>query len=130
VPPSPIARGSTPSTVIPVPALPIIDAALCSRLEPVVRAAQAGTTTARIAKGTAPVDPPTPPRGATAIIEDTIPNLSIGDRTTPGMAPPRRASAAEVAANGDRTKPGIAMPAAARAVELPSIKRRSGSPPR
>ena len=128
VPPAPIARGSTPSTVIPVPPLPLVDAALCSRLEPVVRGPHSGTTTARLAKGTAPVDPPA--REAAAIVEDTIPNLSIGDRTKPGMAPPRRASAVEVAANGDRTKPGIALPAAARAVELPSIKRRSGSPPR
>ena len=121
-----IPRMTTPSTVIPVPALPAMVTG-CSRMEPVVRAAPGAPAAAsRFAKGTGPVDPPTP-RSPAMLVEDTIPNLSVGDRTRPGIAmppPPSRSAEAARSSVGDRTKPGIALPPAARAVELPSIKRR------
>ena len=133
-PPSPppalaMPRATTPSTVIPVPALPTTMAAGLSRMEPVVRSQVPAASASRFAKGTGPVDPPVTSRPAATLVEDTIPNLSIGDRTTPGVAPappPRAADAVKPLEPpvGDRTKPGIALPRAARAVELPSIKRR------
>jgi hypothetical protein len=128
VPMAAVPRGAPPSTVIPVPALPMVDASICSRLEPVVRSTQiqSQSITGRFAKGTAPVDPPSA-HGA-GLVEDTIPNLSIGDRTKPGIAPAKRSNGAatsEVTAVGERTKPGIALPTAARTVSLPSIKGRS-----
>jgi hypothetical protein len=138
-----IPRTTTPSTVIPVPALPTVDAAHCGRMEPVVRTAPPAQAN-RFAKGTGPVDPPTvrPTRPAAVVVEDTIPNLSVGDRTRPGVAPATRRMAAMTGAEladaldealgepvqppaGDRTRPGIALPPAARAVQLPSIKRRT-----
>jgi hypothetical protein len=72
------------------------------------------------------VDSPPHARAPALIVEDTIPNLSVGDRTRPGVAMPPAAQRAEAARSsvGDRTRPGIALPPAARAVELPSIKRR------
>ncbi len=139
-------RTTTPSTVIPVPSLPTVDATRRARLEPVVRGAPATTLVSRFAKGTGPVDPPALPRTrpAAVIVEDTHPTLSVGDSTTPGVAPATRRMAAAPASeladglddglgetvappappSGDRTKPGIALPVAARAVALPSIKRR------
>jgi hypothetical protein len=116
-----IPRTSTPSTVIPVPTLPTMATSACTRLEPVVRTAQVPPgAAARFAKGTGPVDPP--PRPQAVLVEDTIPDLSVGDRTRPGVAV--RTLRSEAPASDDRTKPGIALPPAARAVELPSIKRR------
>jgi hypothetical protein len=119
-----IPRTTTPNTVIPVPALPTTLGPGLSRMEPVVRTAQVPPASAsRFAKGTGPLDPPDTGRHAALLVEDTIPNLSIGDRTKPGVAMPRAAEPAPPPV-GDRTKPGIALPPAARAVELPSIKRR------
>jgi hypothetical protein len=162
-----IPRTTTPSTVIPVPSLPTVDATRRARLEPVVRAA-ATTLVSRFAKGTGPFDPPggfaprpagqagrvpaphlaslDPPtlprtRRAAVILDETPPNLSIGDSTTPGVAPATRRTTAAPASelddglgepvappapsSGDRTSPGIALPTAARTVALPSIKRRT-----
>jgi hypothetical protein len=75
------------------------------------------------------------------ILDETPPNLSIGDSTTPGVAPATRRTTAAPASelddglgepvappapsSGDRTSPGIALPTAARTVALPSIKRRT-----
>jgi hypothetical protein len=123
-----IPRAATPHTVIPVPTLPTMAAMTpgYSRFEPVVRTAQsssASSSAARLAKGTGPVDPPTTQRLPAMLVEDTIPDLSVGDRTRPGVGIPRSTDVAPPS-SGDRTKPGIAMPPAARAVELPSIKRR------
>ncbi|HEX7841037.1 MAG TPA: hypothetical protein VF469_26350 [Kofleriaceae bacterium] len=118
---------TTPSTVIPVPVLPAMATVGRSRMEPVVRAPQGAPVASRFAKGTGPVDPPIA-RSPALIVEDTIPNLSVGDRTRPGIAMPpatRRSAEAARSSVGDRTKPGIALPPAARAVELPSIKRRT-----
>ena len=139
-----IPRTTTPSTVIPVPAMPTVDAARCGRMEPVVRTAAPAS---RFAKGTGPVDPPTRrrTRPVAVVVEDTIPNLSVGDHTRPGVAPATRRMASVTGAElpelhdvfeaapgeptppatGDRTRPGIALPPAARAVQLPSIKRRT-----
>lgn len=125
--PAPVARPRTmTNTVIPVPALPTM-AATGRRLEPVRTTQVPPASATRFAKGTGPVDPPTTSRRAAVIVEDTIPNLSVGDRTRPGIAmPPATARPVEPAGPpvDDRTKPGIALPPAARAVELPSIKRR------
>lgn len=153
--PRTLPRTELRSTVIPVPALPTVDATRRSRLEPVVRTAASQVLVSRFAKGTGPVDPPTPSptrpaavsrtRPAAMIVEDTHPelsaNLSVGDRTTPGVAPATRRTTAAPASeldeslgepvappappSGDRTKPGIALPTAARAVALPSIKQRA-----
>jgi hypothetical protein len=137
-----IPRTTTPSTVIPVPSLPTVDATRRARLEPVVRAA-ATTLVSRFAKGTGRVDPPTlaRTRRAAVILDEAHPNLSIGDSTTPGVAPATRRTTAAPASelddglgepvappapsSGDRTSPGIALPTAARTVALPSIKRRT-----
>jgi hypothetical protein len=171
---------ASPSTVIPVPALPTVDATRRSRLEPVVRTAPSSTLVSRFAKGTGAVDPPTlsrtraaevlrtvvtgtrpaavprtraaevprtraaevpRTRAAAMIVEDTHPSLSVGDHTTPGVAPATRRTTAAPASelddslgepvappapsSGDRTQPGIALPAAARTVALPSIKHRA-----
>ena len=80
-------------------------------------------------------------RPAAVIIEDTHANLSVGEHTTPGVAPATRRMMAAPASeldeslgepvappapsSGDRTQPGIALPAAAGVVTLPSIKRRA-----
>jgi hypothetical protein len=134
-----IPRATMPSTVIPVPTLPTVDATRRTRLEPVVRTAPSPAASNRFAKGTGPVDPPAPrrTRSAAVVVEDTLPNFSVGDHTRPGVAPATRRMAAlpggelddtgQVAPppSGDRTRPGIALPTAARAVELPSIKRRT-----
>jgi hypothetical protein len=98
---SPVAPRTAMPTVIPVPPLPTVDAALCSRLEPVVRAtqSQSQSITPRLAKGTVPLDSP---RESAVLVEDKPSSLAVGDRT----------------------KPGIAMPPAARTVALPSIKGR------
>jgi hypothetical protein len=128
-PPATIAipRTAAPSTVIPVPVLPTIDAARMSRMEPVRT-----SSSSRLAKGTGPLDSEDPPaRRQAMLLEDTVPDYSVGDRTRPGIAPPRRAQGTPpheeptVTSVGERTQPGIALPAAARAVQLPSIKRRS-----
>jgi hypothetical protein len=86
----------TPSTIIPVPKLPSVHGSQASRLEPVVRTAGPR----RFPKGT--VGGATT-ASMTAMSEDTVPNLAVGDRT----------------------QVGVAMPPAARAVELPSGKRAS-----
>jgi hypothetical protein len=129
VPVASVPRGAPPSTVIPVPALPMVDASICSRLEPVVRStqSQSQSITGRFAKGTSPLDHQSSLHEA-GLVEDTIPNLSVGDRTKPGIAPVKRsngAAAHDATAVGERTKPGIALPSAARTVSLPSIKGRS-----
>jgi hypothetical protein len=182
---------ASPSTVIPVPALPTVDATRRSRLEPVVRTAPSSTLVSRFAKGTGPVDPPTlsrtrpaavtrtrpaavlgtspaavpgtrsaavpgtrsaavpgtrsaavpGTRSTAVIVEDTQRSLSVGDHTTPGVAPATRRTMAAPASelddnlgepvappapsSGDRTQPGIALPVAARTVALPSIKHRA-----
>jgi len=108
--PSPeLPRAPAPSTVIPVPALPSMqNAGRASRLEPVVRTGgtqDAPASLRRFAKGTGPVDPTVESRIMPAMSDETEPNLSVGDRTTPG----------------------IALPPAARAVQLPSIKRRNAT---
>jgi hypothetical protein len=108
--PSPeLPRAPAPSTVIPVPALPSMqNVGRASRLEPVVRTGGTQDPPAslrRLAKGTGPVDPTTASRTMPAMSDDTEPNLSVGDRTTPG----------------------IALPPAARAVQLPSVKRRNAT---
>jgi hypothetical protein len=92
---------TAPVTVIPVPVLPTLQGSQ-GRLQPVVRAVPPASSS-RFAKGTAPVDPDA--ERAAAMSDDTDPNVSIGDRTTPG----------------------IAMPPVARAVTLPSIKRRTST---
>lgn len=155
VPEVALSRTATPSTVIPVPVLPTVDATRRSRLEPVVRTAASPAQVSRFAKGTGQVDPPalSPTRPAAVsrtrpmamLVEDTHPNLSanlsVGDHTTPGVAPATRRTTAVPAteldeglgepvappapSSGDRTKPGIALPAAARTVTLPSIKQRA-----
>jgi hypothetical protein len=80
-----------PSTVIPVPVLPSVHSTpRAGGLAPVVR--------------TTPAPPPRPHRAPARLATGT-PELSIGDRT----------------------KPGIVMPSAARAVELPSIRRGMAS---
>jgi len=121
-----IPRNAAPNTVIPVPVLPTMATmtAGCTRMEPVVRTAQISSASAsRLAKGTGPVDPPATQRLPAVLVEDTIPDLSVGDRTRPGVPIPRPAEPAQ-SSTGDRTKPGIALPPASRSVELPSIKRR------
>jgi len=96
----------TPSTVIPVPALPTMRSTAASRFEPVVRTGpRPGITTPpaaapRFSKGTGASQPLAAPA---MMSDDTESSLSIGDRT----------------------KPGIALPPAARAVQLPSVKRRA-----
>lgn len=116
--PPPEPRAVVPSTVIPVPVLPTMqNAARTSRLEPVVRtipaqappSAQTPPSTqtppsaqSRFALGTGPVDSATPAHGVSPLSDATAHNLSVGDRT----------------------KPGVALPPAARAVQLPSVKRR------
>lgn len=129
-PPPPLPT-TAPTTVIPVPALPSLATMTPgrSRMEPVVRSPVPPASASRFAKGTGPVDPPPAPplaRAPAVIVEDTIPNLSVGDRTRPGVAMPPAPQRTEAAGSsvGDRTRPGIALPPAARAVELPSIKRR------
>lgn len=101
--PAPLPRAAAPGTVIPVPVLPAMQhRGGPARLAPVVRTTPAPAPPAsqqRFAQGTGPVDPKTTP----PMSDDTQPNLSVGDRTTPG----------------------IAMPMIARAVELPSVKRRT-----
>jgi len=102
-PRAPLPRAAAPGTVIPVPALPAMQhPGGAKRLAPVVRTTSAQPAQAsqhRFAQGTGPVDPT-----ATApMSDDTQPNLSVGDRTTPG----------------------IALPMIARAVQLPSVKRRT-----
>jgi hypothetical protein len=99
------AQRSAPVTVIPVPTLPTVQAGHTIRLQPVVRTAVPPASMSRFAKGTAPVDPDVE-HAMSALPDDTDPNVSVGDRTTPG----------------------IAMPRAARPVSLPSIKRRTSTP--
>lgn len=86
----PVLPQITPSTIIPVPKLPSVQGT--QRLEPVVGSPR------RFPKGTAQVGHTA---SFTAMTEDTIPNLAIGDRT----------------------QVGVTMPPAARAVQLPSTKR-------
>jgi hypothetical protein len=124
--------GTVPSTVIPVPTLPTVDATRASWMEPVVRSSSASQSAAsRLAKGTAPLEPDAPrtTRRQAMVLDDTNPNLSVGDRTRPGIGAPFAPDPTEpnlsLPPMGDRTRPGIALPSAARAVSLPSIKRRS-----
>jgi hypothetical protein len=126
-------RTTTPSTVIPVPALPTVDATRCARLEPVVRTAPSSVQVNRWAKGTGPVDPPTPPatprtrstatpgtrpaampptRPAAMIVEDTNPSFPVGEHTTPGVAPAtRRTKAAPAAEHDESLDEPVAPPA-------------------
>jgi hypothetical protein len=107
--PPPLPRAAAPVTVIPVPALPTMQgSAQTHRFEPVVRTQTSqlpALAARRLGKGTEPLDSETKAQDAAAMSDDTQTqvNLSIGDRTTPG----------------------IAMPLAARAVQLPSVKRRA-----
>jgi hypothetical protein len=103
-------RPVTPSTVIPVPALPTMHGtAFANRLEPVVRSA---SRTAVIGAMAAPT--PTPPaRFSKGTVSERSAVREPPDDTQPSLA------------IGDRTQPGIALPPAARAVQLPSIKRRT-----
>jgi hypothetical protein len=124
-------RTTTPSTVIPVPALPTVDATRRARLEPVVRTASSSAQVNRFAKGTLPLDPPTRAaaaprtrpatmpltrpaavpvtrpaampltRPAAVIVEDTHPNFPVGEHTTPGVAPVTRRMTAAPAAEHD-----------------------------
>lgn len=95
-------RAAAPITVIPVPVLPTLQStARASRLEPVVRTQVPPGSPRRFPKGTGPVSPRTTSRMA-AMHDDTEPNVSVGDQTTPG----------------------VALPQSARTVQLPSIKRR------
>jgi hypothetical protein len=107
--PAPLPRAAAPGTVIPVPMLPTVQHSRGpGRLAPVVRTTPAQVPPAalpRLASGTGSVDSTPTSRSMPAMSEDTVPNLTIGDRT----------------------KPGIAMPMAARAVELPSVKRRAAA---
>ena len=100
-----------PATVIPVPRLPSIrDAERARRFEPVVRTTigpAPAPPPSRMAKGTAPIGSDTEQTPA-VMSDDTELTLSVGDRTTPG----------------------IAMPLAARAVSLPSILKRGTEPRR
>jgi hypothetical protein len=93
----------TPVTVIPVPRLPSIrDAERAGRFEPVVRTTigpAPAPPPGRLAKGTAPIGSDTEETPA-VMSDDTELTLSVGDRTTPG----------------------VAMPLGARTVALPSIK--------
>lgn len=123
-----------PTTVIPVPPLPSLETTMHVRLEPVVRTAHAAPPTARLAKGTGPVDPDhaASRRHASMLIDEATANLGVGDRTRPGVAvaaaQARRAATmpgTSAPASGDHTKPGIALPSVARAVALPSTKRRN-----
>jgi len=123
-----------PTTVIPVPPLPSLETTMHVRLEPVVRTAHAAPPTARLAKGTGPVDPDhaVSRRHASMLIDEATANLGVGDRTRPGVAvaaaQARRAATmpgTSAPASGDHTKPGIALPSVARAVALPSTKRRN-----
>src|SRR4051812_21493262 len=70
-------RAATPSTVIPVPVLPTVDATRRARLEPVVRPSPSSTAANRFAKGTGPVDPPALPgtRPVAMIVEETVPSF-------------------------------------------------------
>jgi hypothetical protein len=102
-PPAEAPAQRVPVTVIPVPTLPTVQGTNpAGRLQPVVRTAVPPASMNRFAKGTAPVDPDAD-YAAASMPDDTDPNVSVGDRTTPG----------------------IAMPPAARPVTLPSIKRRT-----
>jgi hypothetical protein len=95
-----------PSTVIPVPALPSVQSiAKSGRFAPVVRTASTSAppdAPARFAKNIGSVDQTATLVIAPPLSDDTVPNLSIGDKT----------------------RPGVALPPAARAVQLPSVKRR------
>jgi hypothetical protein len=134
-------RTATPSTVIPVPALPTVDATRRLRLEPVVRTAPSSAQVSRFAKGTGPVDPPTRPapaprtrpavpgtrpaavpgtrpaavpgtRPAAVIVEDTHPHFPVGEHTTPGVAPAtRRMMAAPASELDDNLGETVAPPA-------------------
>jgi hypothetical protein len=99
-----------PSTVIPVPRLPSIrDAERSGRFDPVVRTTigpAPAPPPSRLAKGTAPIGSDT--EQTPAVSDDTQLTLSVGDRTTPG----------------------VALPLAARPVTLPSIKRGTLPRPR
>jgi hypothetical protein len=125
-----IPRTTTPSTVIPVPTLPTVDATRRARLEPVVRPPPSSTSEARrqgvgtptappagrgaespvgstmasrFAKGTGPVDPPAPPgtRPVAMIVEETVPSFPVGEHTTPGVAPATRRTTAAPAGDAD-----------------------------
>jgi hypothetical protein len=97
---APAPTRAVPATVIPVPTLPSVHTTGVIRLEPVVRTAQVPPASPnRFPKGTATVGSRTESRAVMS--DDTDPNVSVGDRTTPG----------------------IAMPPATRAVALPSVKR-------
>jgi hypothetical protein len=103
--PATLPRTAAPGTVIPVPTLPTMQhPGGAGRLEPVVRTPTPASLR-RFAKGTGPVDPTATSRDLAPMSDDTEPNISVGDRTTPG----------------------IALPMIARAVQLPSVKRRTAT---
>lgn len=102
---TPATQRTVPVTVIPVPVLPSLQrTSHAGRLQPVVRAAPSPVPPAspnRFPKGTGTVAPNTESYATSPQFDDTDPNVSVGDRTTPG----------------------IALPRAARAVALPSVPR-------
>jgi hypothetical protein len=101
----------TPITVIPVPTLPTVTGAT-GRIEPVRTSVAADPSAARrLGKGTAPIAEPT--SGATDLPAELAAMAEMSDDTSVDLSV------------GDRTTPGIAMPIAARAVQLPSVKRRA-----
>jgi len=90
------ARGPSPATVIPIPRMPKVEP---SRIAPVV-ARRTGPSPVvpippaqprRFAKGTGPVLPSTASAARSTTIEDTVPNLGVGDKTVPSMILPRGA---------------------------------------
>jgi hypothetical protein len=94
---------ATPKTVIPVPALPSTGR-VGRRREPVVPTAStqgSPVSPRRVSQRTGPADPPAASRSMSPMSNATAPSLSVGDRTTPGIA----------------LSPAVA-------VQLPSVKRR------
>ncbi|HEX3473559.1 MAG TPA: hypothetical protein VHT91_00885 [Kofleriaceae bacterium] len=126
-------RATTPSTVIPVPALPTVDATRRSRMEPVVRSAPSPTLVNRFAKGTGPVDPPVvaPVRPAMrpAVRPAAIPlTRPAAMPLTRSAAMPLTRSAAMIIEDthpsfpvGEHTTPGVA-PATRRTTAVPAAE--------
>ena len=89
-------RGQSPATVIPIPKMPKVEpthiapvVARRTQPSPVVPIPPAQPR--RFAKGTGPVLPSTASAQRPTTIDDTLPNLSVGDKTVPSMILPRGA---------------------------------------
>jgi hypothetical protein len=124
--PAPIARAA-PATVIPVPTLPTLQGTSgASPLQPVLRTPATRTpasTTVHFAKGTGTVTPGMDARDAARAEAEVASTLAMSDDTDPNVSV------------GDRTTPGIAIPKAARTVALRPLPRgegaeRGGGPPK